>query len=111
MNFLSQAITMQWEAISQNLPYVIVLALLFIIAWVVWAMRSVPLSRGGLATMLALVVAAIAFFVLPTIFHSSISDMTYWVDWAFHLATIFGVFVYSYLVLLPLLSGLMPKKA
>lgn len=108
MLLLNQAFMMFWEALMENATLVIILLLILLLVWGFWATtgRSRQM-RHRLATLLAVVAAAIGFFALPVFFKASLSDMNYWVDWAFHIAMIVALLIYSYLVLLPLMTGLM----
>lgn len=107
MLLLNQAFMMLWEAILENATLVIALMLLLLVAWGYWIAvgRNKKLAYR-LAGLLAIVVAIIGFFMLPMMFKASLSDLTYWVDWTFHLAMVLALFVYAYLVLLPLITGL-----
>ncbi len=107
MLLLNQALMMLWEAILENATLVIALMLILLGAWGYWAAigRSKQLAHR-LAGISALVVATIGFFVLPMLLKASLSDLSYWVDWVFHLAMVLALLVYAYLVLLPLMTGL-----
>ncbi|MBO1530507.1 hypothetical protein J3492_04690 [Psychrobacter sp. F1192] len=107
MLLLNQAFMMLWEAILENATLVIALVLILLVAWGYWVAigRSKQLAYR-LAAISAVVVAIIGFFALPVFFKAGLSDMSYWVDWAFHLATVLALLVYAYLVLLPLMTGL-----
>lgn len=107
MLLLNQAFMMLWEAILENASLVIVLVLMLLITWVYWAvMGNSKRAASRPAAISAIVVAVIGFFGLPIFFKASLSDMSYWVDWAFHLATVLALLIYAYLVMLPLLTGL-----
>lgn len=108
MLLLNQAFMMLWEAILENATLVIALMLLLLVAWGYWiaAGRNKQMA-SRLAGLLAIVVAIIGFFMLPMLFKASLSDLTYWVDWAFHISMVLALLVYAYLVLLPLITGLM----
>lgn len=107
MLLLNQAFMMLWEAILENASLVVTLLLMLLIAWVYWAViGNRKRLAHRLAALSAIVVAVIGFFGLPIFFKASLSDMSYWVDWAFHLATVLALLIYAYLVLLPLLTGL-----
>ncbi len=107
MLLLNQALMMFWEAILENAALVMALLLLLVVAWgyQIVAHRRKPLAHR-LAVILAVVVALIGFFALPAFFKASLADLSYWVDWAFHLATVLALLLYAYAVLLPLVTGL-----
>ncbi len=50
------------------------------------------------ALLLALIAGVAAFLGLPILFKSSLSEMSYAVDWAFHGLCVFGVFIYVFMV-------------
>lgn len=50
------------------------------------------------ALVFALIAGLVAFFGLPTLFKSSLSEISYYVDWLFHLGYVVAVMVYVYLV-------------
>lgn len=85
----------------------IALLAVFIIAWILGLaggrgyFKSTVLASIGVSIL----VGAVAFFALPMLFKSSISEMTYYMDWAFHLVTVFGAMVYAYLVVWPLMAA------
>lgn len=110
MDFIGQAFTVIWEAILLNATFVFTLLGLLVASWIFWMLRATSLSKSALAASVALIIAGIAFFMLPSLFSASFADISYWVDWLFHLVTVFAVFIYSYLLLLPLLSGLFANR-
>ncbi len=107
MLLLNQAFMMLWEAILENAMLVSVLLLILLVAWGYWVAvgRHKQLTHR-LAIMLAVLVAIIGFFTLPLFFSATLGDLTYWVDWAFHLAMVIALLVYAYIVMLPLVTGL-----
>ena len=107
MLLLNQALMMLWEAILENATLVIALIMVLLVAWSYWiaAGRKKQLAYR-LTGLLATVVAIAGFFMLPMLFKASLSDLTYWVDWAFHIAMVLALLIYAYLVLLPLVTGL-----
>lgn len=107
MLLLNQAIMMLWEAILENAMLVSALLLILLAAWTYWAVagRHKKLAYR-LAGMLAVMIAVIGFFTLPLFFNASLGDLTYWVDWAFHLVMVVALLVYAYIVMLPLVTGL-----
>lgn len=107
MLLLNQALMMLWEAILENAMLVTVLLLVLLVAWGYWvaAGRYKQLSHR-LAIILAIVVAIIGFFTLPLFFSATLGDLTYWVDWVFHLAMVIALLVYAYVIILPLVTGL-----
>ena len=107
MLLLNQAFMMLWEAILENRTVVITLLLILLIAWSYWIAAGREKQLAYLLTgVLAAIVASIGFFMLPMLFKASLSDLTYWVDWAFHIAMVLALLIYAYLVLLPLVTGL-----
>ncbi|PID62898.1 MAG: hypothetical protein CR974_03040 [Gammaproteobacteria bacterium] len=68
------------------------------ILWVLLAKQRNWCRAKNPALLLALIAGVAAFFGLPLVFHSSLSDISYWVDWVFHGLCVFGVFVYVFLV-------------
>lgn len=108
MLLLNQALMMLWEAILENAMLVSVLLLLLLASWGYWGVvgRHHKL-RYRLAGVLAALTAGVSFFALPLWFNASLANMNYWVDWAFHLAMVAALFVYAYVVILPLVTGLM----
>ncbi|WP_350561015.1 hypothetical protein [Psychrobacter sp. CAL346-MNA-CIBAN-0220] len=107
MLLLNQAFMMLWEAILENATLVSALFLVLIAAWIYWAVvgRYKKLAYG-LAGMLAGVIAVIGFFTLPLFFNASLGDLTYWVDWAFHMVTVVALLAYAYIVMLPLVTSM-----
>ena len=107
MLLLNQALMMLWEAILENAMLVAVLLLVLLVAWGYWiaAGRHKQLTHR-LAIMLAVLVAIIGFFTLPLFFNATLGDLTYWVDWAFHLAMVIALLIYAYVAILPLVTGL-----
>lgn len=107
MLLLNQAFMMLWEAILENAILVGVLLLLLLVTWGYWGIvgRRHQLTYR-LAGVLAAITAVIGFFALPWFFGASLGNLNYWVDWAFHLAMVTALFVYAYIVLLPLMTGL-----
>lgn len=107
MLLLNQAFMMLWEAILENAMLVGVLLLLLLVTWGYWGIvgRRHQLTYR-LSGVLAAITAAIGFFTLPLFFSASLGNLNYWVDWAFHLAMVAALFVYAYVVLLPLMTGL-----
>ena len=95
-----------------NIVYEIALTLwpLLILALVVWLALMWPArSRlGGQALRQALVLGAVAvaalYFTLPTLTHSSLANMGYWVDWANLLAMALALGTLCGLFLWPLLA-------
>ena len=107
MLLLNQAFMMLWEAILENAMLVGTLFLLLLITWSYWGIvgRHQKLAYR-FTTVLAAIAAGIGFFTLPLFFNSSLGSLNYWVDWAFHLAMVAALFVYAYVVILPLITGL-----
>lgn len=112
MLLIYQAMMMAWEAVLEYYGLLLVLLTVFVAAWLFWLLggNRPPLQRHRMSLLLAAVVAGVGFFVLPLLFSASLSDLTYWVDLAFHLAMVLAVFVYAYLLLLPSLSRLMSHR-
>lgn len=107
MLLLNQAFMMLWEAILENATLVTTLLLVLLIAWGYWIIKGRQKKLAyRVAGMLAAIVAVIGFFGLPMLFKASLASLTYWVDWAFHVAMVLALLVYAYLVLLPLMTGL-----
>ncbi len=50
------------------------------------------------ALISALIAGTLAFFLLPVLFHSSLSNISYLTDWLFHIACVLVVIIYVYLV-------------
>ena len=108
MLLLNQMFMMLWEALLENATLVIVLLLILLVAWGYWV--TIGRSRQWkhrLTALSAVVIAVIGFFTLPMFFKSSLANMTYWVDWAFHIAMVIALLIYAYLVLLPLITGIL----
>ncbi|MGM8909491.1 hypothetical protein ACS8FB_05160 [Psychrobacter sp. 1U1] len=107
MLLLNQAFMMLWEAILENATLVIMLLLVLLVAWGYWVIKGRHKKLAyRVAGVLSAIVAVIGFFVLPMLFKASLADLNYWVDWAFHLTMVVALLVYAYLVLLPLMTGL-----
>ena len=107
MLLLNQALMMLWEAILENAMLVGALLMILLLAWGYWmvAGKNKQLTHR-LAIMLAIVVAVIGFFTLPLFFNATLGDLTYWVDWAFHLAMVSALLIYAYIVMLPLVTAM-----
>lgn len=107
MLLLNQALMMLWEAILENATLASALLLTLLVAWGYWGIvgrHKKPAYR--FAGMLAGIIAVIGFFTLPLFFNATLGNLTYWVDWAFHLAMVIALLVYSYVVILPVITGL-----
>lgn len=50
------------------------------------------------ALIFALIAGLAAFFGLPVLFKSSLSEMSYYVDWLFHIGYVIAVMIYVYLI-------------
>ncbi len=100
---IQQMLMMMWEAIIEFQQLVIVLLMLPLFTWIVGSFLKKPKCHK-LGLGIALVVAIIGFFGLPSLFSASLSALSYWVDWAFHIAMVIALLVYSYIVVLPLTS-------
>lgn len=57
-----------------------------------WSVAKKP------ATAIALIAGLAAFFGLPVLFKSSLAEMSYYVDWLFHIGYVIAVMIYVYLV-------------
>lgn len=83
-----------YELGLQYLPVVIGTALLWVVLMAVAAARGRPAWRRAIKPALgvAVVVAAITFFITPGMTQSSFANMGYWVDWGnlFLYAAAFG---------------------
>lgn len=111
MELINQSLFMAWEAVLENSLLVIVILALFAVSWGIWFLQAKgTVKQHGKTLLGAGIIALLGFFTLPLAFKSSLGDLTYWLDWAFHLTMVFGLFVYSYLVLLPILSWLLNKR-
>ncbi|WP_442768692.1 hypothetical protein [Acinetobacter bohemicus] len=98
-----QMFMMLWEAILENRLLVAILVMVLVAPWLYWLINSRKKSFNHQRSLIvALVVSIIGFFFLPLYFSATIFDLSYWVDWAFHIAMVSAVLVYSYLVWLPL---------
>lgn len=79
------AVNIVYEILKPALPLLALLALAWVaLCWCVWRM---PAARWGAAVkavlILAAVVAVTVFALLPAATASSLSELKYWVDWAF----------------------------
>lgn len=97
-----------------NIVYEIALSLWPVLAlalavWLImlWAARARPgRGAGRQAVLLGALAAVVLFFTLPTLTHSSLSNMDYWVDWtiltvlALGLGALAAVFFWPLLALL-----------
>jgi hypothetical protein len=111
MLLLNQALMMLWEAILENATLVTALLLILLVAWGYWGVAGRHKKMAHrLAMMLAVAVAVLGFFTVPLFFSATLGDLTYWVDWAFHLAMVIALLVYAYIVLLPLATGVAGVK-
>ena len=98
-----QMLMMMWEAILANKLLVVLLQAVLIAPWLFWLINSRQTAfNHRMSLILAGIVAILGFFLLPLFFSATLSDLSYWVDWAFHIAMVIALLVYSYVVLLPL---------
>ena len=98
-----QMLMMLWEAILENGLLVVILLTLLIMPWLYWLIKNRQKTfNHRRSAWIALGIAILGFFFLPLYFSATLFDLSYWVDWAFHIAMVVAVFVYSYLVWLPL---------
>lgn len=58
----------------------------------------------GAAFCVSLLIAGVAFFVFPKIVKSSFSEIKYFMDWLFHIASTIGVLLFSFFTLLPIFA-------
>lgn len=112
MLLLNQAFMMLWEAILENAMLV---GALFLLLLITWSYRCVAGRHQKLAyrftSVLAAITAGVGFFTLPLFFNSSLESLNYWVDWVFHLVMVAALFVYAYVVILPLINGLANRSS
>lgn len=105
MELINQSVFMAWEAILENALLVIAILTLLVVPWAMWLFKASGTTKQHYKAFIgAGIIAVLGFFTLPMAFKSSLGDLTYWLDWAFHIVMVFGLFFYSYLVLLPVLS-------
>ena len=98
-----QMFMMLWEAILENRLLVAILVTVLVAPWLYWFINGRKKSFNHQRSLIvALVVSVTGFFFLPLYFSATILDLSYWVDWAFHITMVLAVLVYSYLVWLPL---------
>lgn len=85
----------------------IALLAVLVIAWIIGLSGGKGHFKSAVLVSIgvSILVGAVAFFILPMLFKSSISEMTYYMDWAFHLVSVFGAMVYVYLVVWPLIAA------
>jgi hypothetical protein len=100
-----QMLMMLWEAILENGLLVAILLTLLIVPWLYWLIKNKQKTfNHRRSALIALGIAILGFFFLPLYFSATLFDLSYWVDWAFHLAMVIALLLYSYLVCLPLTS-------
>ncbi len=85
---------LEFPIIASILLALPVLALL----WVLIAKRKNWQSSKKPALFVGLLAGVVAFFGLPAVFHSSLSEMSYYVDWLFHLGYCLAITVYVGLI-------------
>jgi hypothetical protein len=85
------------------LPWLVVLALAWLVSLVV-RRESLRQAKVGTLLGLAVLVGVVATLALPSLTKSSLSDMTYWVDWATLLGTAAGFGLAAALLLWPFLT-------
>ncbi len=56
------------------------------------------------ALVVAFIVGIVAYFFLPKIVKSKLSEVNYYMDWLFHIASTVGAMVYAFLVLWPIFA-------
>lgn len=56
------------------------------------------------ALILSLIAGLAAFFGLPPLFKSSLSEMSYYVDWLFHISYVIAAMIYVFIVVWFLLA-------
>ncbi len=61
-------------------------------------------SSLGLSIMVGLLAGVVAFFIAPNFFNSSLKEVSYSMDWAFHIISCLGVAVYATIVVWPLVG-------
>ncbi|RGD93488.1 hypothetical protein [Acinetobacter sp. SWAC57] len=97
-----QMLMMLWEAILENGLLVAILLTLLIVPWLYWLIKNRQKKfNHRRSTWIAFSIAILGFFFLPLYFSATLFDLSYWVDWAFHLAMVIALLFYSYLVCLP----------
>lgn len=96
-----QMLMMAWEAVLENWFMAILLITILVFSWATKRRTHRARINHKVSLMLALTAAILAFFGLPYVFSAELVDLTYWVDWVFHIAMVLGVFVYVYLVVMP----------
>lgn len=98
-----QMLMMLWEAILENWFLVAMLITLLSVLWLYWLIkRKQKIFNHRRSAWFALAIAILGFFFLPLYFSATLFDLSYWVDWAFHLTMVVALLFYSYLVCLPL---------
>lgn len=63
-----------------------------------WSVAKKP------ALILSLIAGGAAFFGLPPLFKSSLSEMSYYVDWLFHISYVLAAMIYVFFVVWFLLA-------
>lgn len=58
----------------------------------------------GVSLLLGVFAGVVAFFIAPNFFGSSLKEVNYAMDWAFHIISCIGVMFYAALVVLPLVA-------
>jgi hypothetical protein len=84
-------------------PALLPLALVWAAVMAVNRQKLAQVSRSALAAV-AVLVALSAVLALPSLSHSSLYDMGYWVDWAAFLGMAAGVGVAAAVLLWPVLA-------
>jgi hypothetical protein len=102
------AINIVYEILRPALPVLALLALAWVaLCWRVWRMPSAR-WRAAVKTLwiLAAVVAVAVFALMPTATASSLSELKYWVDWAFLGSVALGLGALAGVLAWPLLAWL-----
>ncbi len=88
------AMNIVWEYLLANMAVLIILLAAIGLLFGIAAVKGAPAWRKGLRVGLigGVVVALGSLFMIPSVIDSSLSDLTYWVDWAnlFAIAGVWG---------------------
>ena len=95
-----------------NIVYEIALSLwpllaLLLAVWLImlWGARArLGRGAGSQALLLGVLAAVVLFFTVPTLTHSALSNMGYWVDWVMLAAVALGLGALAAVFLWPLLA-------
>jgi 4-amino-4-deoxy-L-arabinose transferase-like glycosyltransferase len=92
-----------YEMALTVLPALAILALAWLVSLLI-RRQNLRQAKVGMLLGLAVLVGVVATLTLPTLTKSSLSDMTYWVDWATLLGVAAGFGVATAVLLWPFLT-------